>query len=118
MSRAFVVSSGGDSNGPVKCHAGCRFRRGPWDGLNLKSRHGSVRERKHAGIEACMHTESDMQTTIDILHDLEHRRFYGSVELKFEGGRIVLLRKTETMKPGDVHCRNNRGESDERTEPN
>lgn len=34
-----------------------------------------------------------------LLTDLCISRFFGSVELKFEGGRIVLIRKTETIKP-------------------
>lgn len=57
-----------------------------------------------------------MQKVIDVLHDLESRRFYGSVELKYEAGQIVLLRKTETIKPGEDNCRNNRGKSNERIE--
>ena len=52
-----------------------------------------------------------MQTVINVLHDLESHRFYGSVELKYEAGQIVLLRKTETIKPVDENCRNNRGKS-------
>jgi hypothetical protein len=35
--------------------------------------------------------------------DLERSRFYGSVELKFEDGRLVLIRKTETFKPPMEH---------------
>ena len=34
-----------------------------------------------------------------VLTDLERSRFYGSVEIKYEAGRVVLLRKTETIKP-------------------
>ena len=50
-----------------------------------------------------------MSTIADILHDLERQRFYGSVEIKFEAGRVVLLRKTETIKPSGQNCRDNRG---------
>ena len=45
------------------------------------------------------------------LHELQEQKFFGSVELKFEAGRIVLLRKTETLKPLDKTCRNSRGEA-------
>ena len=37
----------------------------------------------------------------NLLNVLERERFYGSVEVKFEAGRIVLLRKTETFKSND-----------------
>ena len=43
-----------------------------------------------------------------VLSDLERSRFYGSLEIKFEAGRVVLLRKTETIKP--THQRDNRGD--------
>jgi hypothetical protein len=49
----------------------------------------------------------------DLLRTLEQSRFFGTVELKFESGRVVLIRKTETMKPPTHDCRNNRGEADE-----
>jgi hypothetical protein len=42
-----------------------------------------------------------------LIEDLERTRFFGSLELKFEAGRVVLVRKTETIKPTD--CRDNRG---------
>jgi hypothetical protein len=34
-----------------------------------------------------------------LISDLERSRFYGSIELKYEDGRLVLIRKTETLKP-------------------
>lgn len=43
----------------------------------------------------------------DLIDELERGRFYGSLELKFEGGRVVLLRKVETIKP--KANRDNRG---------
>ena len=49
----------------------------------------------------------------DILRSLEESRFFGTVELKFESGRVVLIRKTETVKPSADDCRDNRGEPDE-----
>ena len=47
----------------------------------------------------------------DFLRDLEQSGFYGSVELKFENGRLTLARKSETIKleSRENHCRNNRG---------
>ena len=53
----------------------------------------------------------------DLLRSLEQSRFYGTVELKFESGRVVLIRKTETMKPSAQDCRDNRGEADEHKSP-
>ena len=47
----------------------------------------------------------------NILKELERERFYGSLEIKFEAGRVVLIRKTETIKPNDY--RDNRGKQHE-----
>ncbi len=54
-----------------------------------------------------------MDTVIQLLRELERQRFYGSLEIKLEAGRITLLRKTETLKPAADNCRNNRGTKDE-----
>ena len=54
-----------------------------------------------------------MNTVDEILSQLARDRFYGSVEIKLEAGKIVLLRKTETIKPTDENCRNNRGGNNE-----
>ena len=35
----------------------------------------------------------------ELTQELERTRFYGSLELKYEDGRLVLIRKTETFKP-------------------
>jgi hypothetical protein len=51
-----------------------------------------------------------------LLADLARQRFFGSIELKYEAGHIVLIRRTETIKPGGQDCRNNRGEHDEQQE--
>lgn len=40
-----------------------------------------------------------MSEIVETLKNLEAMRFFGSVELKFEAGHIVLLKKTETLKP-------------------
>jgi len=55
-----------------------------------------------------------MQSVEEVVHQLSQERFYGSLELKFEAGRVVLLRKTETIKPAATDCRENRGIQDER----
>jgi hypothetical protein len=55
-----------------------------------------------------MGTDMGMELN-ELLRDLERSRFFGSLELKFEAGRVVLLRKTETLKPVTANCRDNRG---------
>ena len=54
-----------------------------------------------------------MQALTEILKELEIAGFYGSLELKFEAGRVVLVRKTETLKPLSDNCRDNRGKPNE-----
>ena len=49
---------------------------------------------------------NSMNAVAEVLHELERQRFYGSVEIKYEAGRAVLLRKTQTIKPD---YRDNRG---------
>lgn len=53
-----------------------------------------------------------MQGLDQLLADLKHQRFYGSVEIKFEAGRVVLVRKTETIRPENY--RDNRGKDNGR----
>jgi hypothetical protein len=55
-----------------------------------------------------------MFNTAELLSDLEKCRFYGSVELKFEAGKLVLVRKSETLKTFNDY-RDNRGSGNERT---
>lgn len=43
----------------------------------------------------------------ELVLQLTNSAFWGSVEMKFEAGRVVLLKKTETLKP-DQCARNNR----------
>jgi hypothetical protein len=57
--------------------------------------------------------ESETYPLGNLLADLERQRFFGSLELKLEAGRVVLIRKTETLKPIDGY-RNNRGTVNER----
>jgi hypothetical protein len=59
-------------------------------------------------IRANEHVQLSIQRLIAVLGQ---QQFFGTVELKFEKGRIVLLRKTETIKPEDY--RDNRGVTDE-----
>ena len=54
-------------------------------------------------------TSLNGQSITEIVHELERRQFYGSLELKFEAGRVVLLRKSETIKPNNNY-RTTRGE--------
>ena len=35
----------------------------------------------------------------ELTRNLEQSKFYGSLELKYEAGRLVLIRKTETFRP-------------------
>jgi hypothetical protein len=44
-----------------------------------------------------------------LLRELEAARFFGSLELKFESGHVVLLKKTETLKPAQSSYGDNRG---------
>ena len=48
---------------------------------------------------------------LDFLRGLRDSNFFGSVELKYENGRLTIARKTETIKlNGDQsNCRENRG---------
>ena len=55
-----------------------------------------------------------MQSVEQLLSELTRDHFYGTLEIKFEAGKAVLLRKTETIKPIDEDYRNTRGKSDER----
>lgn len=57
--------------------------------------------------------EAVLQSIQRILGGLSEQRFYGTIELRFEAGHVVLLRKTETIKPDD--CRNTRGDDEGRT---
>jgi hypothetical protein len=51
---------------------------------------------------------------VNLLRHLEESRFYGSVELKYEAGRIVYIRKSETLKPSELGCRVDRSTSHDR----
>jgi hypothetical protein len=38
----------------------------------------------------------------EIVDELARNKFFGSLELKFEAGQVVLLRKIETIKPANA----------------
>jgi hypothetical protein len=56
-------------------------------------------------MEVCRVSETER-----LIQELAQKRFYGNVTLKFEAGKIVLLKKEETLKPTDLsekprsHC--------------
>ena len=50
-----------------------------------------------------------MSELSQMLQQLEQSRFFGSLELKFESGHVVLLKKTETLKPTQTSYGENRG---------
>ncbi len=50
-----------------------------------------------------------MHELTQLLGDLQAARFYGTLELKLEAGHIVLLKKTETLKPTQRSYGDNRG---------
>lgn len=56
-----------------------------------------------------------MNSLSDVLASLQRDRFFGSVEIKFEAGRVVLLRKTETIKPDRRDTRGTNDEHDKRS---
>jgi hypothetical protein len=41
-------------------------------------------------------------SVLRIMSGLMEQGFYGSVELKFEAGKLVTLKKTETIKPAEL----------------
>lgn len=40
----------------------------------------------------------DLQQTIDLLEKLARNGYWGTVNVEFRGGRVVVLRKEETIK--------------------
>ena len=49
------------------------------------------------------------QCVVDLVRELARAHFYGSLEVKFEAGRIVLVRKTQTIKPNETNNYPNNG---------
>jgi hypothetical protein len=50
-----------------------------------------------------------MEEAIALLRQLSKERFFGALTIKFESGKIVILKKEETIKPQP--CRDHRGET-------
>lgn len=44
-----------------------------------------------------------------LLREFEREKLYGSVEIKYESGRVVLIKKSETIKPA---LRDSRGDGE------
>jgi len=44
-----------------------------------------------------------------MLSDIERTKFYGSIEVKFEAGKAVLIKRSETFKPTSNSYGYNRG---------
>jgi hypothetical protein len=44
-------------------------------------------------------TESPVPGIARFLNDLSNKRFYGKVEIQYQEGEIVVVRKEETLKP-------------------
>jgi hypothetical protein len=43
-----------------------------------------------------------MDEAIELIRQLSRERFYGALTLKFEAGRIVIIKKEETLKPSEL----------------
>jgi hypothetical protein len=54
-----------------------------------------------------------MSELLQLLKQLEQSRFYGSLEVKIEAGRVVLIRKTETLKPTEANYGDNRRQNEQ-----
>jgi hypothetical protein len=52
---------------------------------------------------------SDVEQAQALLSELAAVRFYGSVEVRFDNGKITVIKKTESIKPTLGDPRNNRG---------
>lgn len=45
----------------------------------------------------------------ELLREFEHSQLYGSLEIKFEHGKVVLIRKSETFRPTVENYGSSRG---------
>ena len=43
-----------------------------------------------------------MNETIELIRQLVRDRFYGAITLKFEAGRITIIKKEQTLKPSEL----------------
>ena len=53
-----------------------------------------------------------MESLIGMLRKLERDKFFGALEVKFEAGRVVIIKKTETLKPSSRDKRDGTNERD------
>lgn len=42
-----------------------------------------------------------MNQALDLIRQLSGERFYGAVTLRFEAGKIITIKKEQTIKPND-----------------
>ncbi len=50
-----------------------------------------------------MNRMEKVETRVEaLIQELADRRFYGSLTLKFEAGKVVILKMEETLKPHDL----------------
>lgn len=45
-----------------------------------------------------------------LLQEFQRDRLYGTLEVKYEAGRVVLIRKTESIKPAEHRINRDEGE--------
>jgi hypothetical protein len=76
--------------------------------LDFKARYARYWWDGKIGVTMRSNDSEAMSHFLHLLRQLEATRFYGSVELKYEAGRVVLVRKSETFKPYETGCGNNR----------
>jgi hypothetical protein len=43
-----------------------------------------------------------MNEAIELIQQLAREGFFGALTIKFEAGRVVILKKEETLKPSDL----------------
>jgi hypothetical protein len=54
-----------------------------------------------------------LNEAIELIRKLAQQRFYGAITLKFEAGKVIFLRKEETLRPTNLSD-NPRRQSEER----
>lgn len=61
---------------------------------------------------ASAHGTIEIDPAVEMLHrEYQRDKLYGTIETKYEAGRVVLIRKTESIKPVDY--RNSRDEGEQ-----
>jgi hypothetical protein len=46
-----------------------------------------------------------MNEAVELIRQLVRERFYGAISIKFEAGRIVIIKKEETIKPTNLSAK-------------